>query len=283
MRPRRRTAARSSSSQRRALGRHQRSASLQAQVQQRQGLGPAEAAPLAGGLELHQLQPRRPRPGRAATRLQSTAARWSSSYSRSRISPRRGAGRPPVQDAHAHRRHLAHQGAASRPAARRARARATQAPVMAAQRVPPSALSTSQSRVIWRSPRACEVHRLAQAAADEALDLHGPALLPALGRLPVGPGVGAAGQHAVLGGDPAPALALHPGRAPAPPGWPSRARGCRPGGSGRSRRRAPGPRSPGRRFLRFFSDFSSCLGRPVRFFSRDFRGGRRERGFPGRF
>ena len=59
-------------------------------------------------------------------------------------------------------------------------------------------------------PQELEVHGLAQAAADEALDLHGASLLLALGGLPIRPGVGGPRQHAVLRREPALALALHP-------------------------------------------------------------------------
>ena len=45
------------------------------------------------------------------------------------------------------------------------RSSASQAPVIEAQRVPPSACSTSQSRVIWRSPRGDEVGDCAQRTA----------------------------------------------------------------------------------------------------------------------
>ena len=79
--------------------------------------------------------------------------------------------------------------------------------MIAAVRVPPSACSTSQSRVMVRSPSALAVDAGAQRAADQALDLQrAPALLAARG-LAVVAGVGGARQHAVLGGDPAFALA----------------------------------------------------------------------------
>jgi hypothetical protein len=75
-------------------------------------------------------------------------------------------------------------------------------------RVPPSACSTSQSSVIWRSPSAARGRRHgAQAAADQALDFLGAAGLLALGGLARGARVGGARQHAVFGGDPALALA----------------------------------------------------------------------------
>ena len=50
----------------------------------------------------------------------------------------------------------------------------------------------------------------AQAAADQALDLLGPARLLARRSLAATAGVGGSGQHAVFGGDPALALAAHP-------------------------------------------------------------------------
>ena len=89
---------------------------------------------------------------------------------------------------------------------------ATQAPVIEAQRVPPSACSTSQSSVIWRSPSALRSVTARSAAADQALDFLGAAGLLALGRLARGAGVGRARQHAVFGGDPALALAAQEGR-----------------------------------------------------------------------
>jgi hypothetical protein len=59
-----------------------------------------------------------------------------------------------------------------------ARRSATQAPEIAAVRVPPSAWMTSQSRVICRSPERLEIDHGAQAAADQALDFLGaPRLL----------------------------------------------------------------------------------------------------------
>ncbi len=84
---------------------------------------------------------------------------------------------------------------------------ATQAPVIAAVRVPPSAWMTSQSIVIWRSPSACEIDHGAQGAADQTLDFHGAAGLLAGGGLAPGALVGGARQHAVFGRDPAAAAA----------------------------------------------------------------------------
>ena len=54
---------------------------------------------------------------------------------------------------------------------------ATQAPVIDAVRVPPSASSTSQSTVICRSPSAPQVDHGAQRPADQPLDLLRPARL----------------------------------------------------------------------------------------------------------
>ena len=70
-----------------------------------------------------------------------------------------------------------------------------------------------------------------QRPADEPLDLLGPAGLLAPGRLPCDPLGGGAGQHRVLGGDPALAGAPHPRRDVAP--RPTR---CRAPWSGPSRR-----------------------------------------------
>src|SRR4030088_1395534 len=67
-------------------------------------------------------------------------------------------------------------------------ASATHAPVIEAVRVPPSACSTSQFTVIWRSPERLEVERRAQRAADQALDFDGAAILLAGGRLAAIPG-----------------------------------------------------------------------------------------------
>ena len=93
-------------------------------------------------------------------------------------------------------------------------ASATQAPVIEAVRVPPSACSTSQSTVIWRSPSACEVEGCAQRAADQALDFDGAAVLLAGGGLAAGALQRGSRQHAVFGRDPAAALALEPRRQP---------------------------------------------------------------------
>jgi hypothetical protein len=48
---------------------------------------------------------------------------------------------------------------------------ATQAPEIAAVRVPPSAWITSQSSVIWRSPSVLEIDHGAKRAADQPLNL----------------------------------------------------------------------------------------------------------------
>ena len=91
---------------------------------------------------------------------------------------------------------------------------ATQAPVIEAVRVPPSAWITSQSMVIWRSPSACRSITERKRAADQPLDLDGAAALLAGRGLAAGALGGGARQHAVFGGDPAAALALEPGRQP---------------------------------------------------------------------
>ena len=91
-------------------------------------------------------------------------------------------------------------------------ASATQAPVIEAVRVPPSAWSTSQSTVIWRSPSASRSSVARKRAADQALDFDGAAVLLAGGGLAAGALQRGARQHAVFGGDPAAALALEPRR-----------------------------------------------------------------------
>ena len=78
---------------------------------------------------------------------------------------------------------------------------------MLAQRVPPSAFSTSQSSVTVHLAHRGPVDDGAQAAADQALDFLRAAGLLAARRLAVAAGVGGARQHAVFGGDPALALA----------------------------------------------------------------------------
>ena len=83
---------------------------------------------------------------------------------------------------------------------------------MAAVRVPPSACSTSQSSVIWRSPSATRSTTARKRAADEALDFLGAAGLLAGRRLAPRALMGGARQHAVFGGDPALAAALQPRR-----------------------------------------------------------------------
>jgi hypothetical protein len=89
-------------------------------------------------------------------------------------------------DAHRHRGHELAQRLAgdetARAAPRTASATATQAPVIDAQRVPPSACNTSQSISSVRSPSARDRSR-AQAAADEPLDLLRASRLLALRRL----------------------------------------------------------------------------------------------------
>ena len=80
---------------------------------------------------------------------------------------------------------------------------ATQAPVIEAVRVPPSAWITSQSMVICRSPSACRSTTERKRAADQPLDFDGAAALLAGGGLAAGALGGGARQHAVFGGDPA--------------------------------------------------------------------------------
>ena len=89
---------------------------------------------------------------------------------------------------------------------------ATQAPVIEAVRVPPSACSTSQSSVIWRSPEGLQIGDGAQAAADQALNLLRAAGLLAGRRFAPRARVRRARQHGVFGGDPAASLAAQPGR-----------------------------------------------------------------------
>ena len=64
--------------------------------------------------------------------------------------------------------------------------------------------------MIWRSPSIAHVDDRAQRAADQALDLLGAARRLARRRLAVDALGRRAGQHRVLGGDPALALAAHP-------------------------------------------------------------------------
>ena len=75
--------------------------------------------------------------------------------------------------------------------------------MIAAQRVPPSAFSTSQSSVMVISPIAARSTTARKAAADQALDFLGAAGLLAARGLAVAAGVGGARQHAVFGGHPA--------------------------------------------------------------------------------
>src|ERR1700716_563085 len=89
---------------------------------------------------------------------------------------------------------------------------ATQAPVIAAVRVPPSAWMTSQSTVICRSPRAgrSAIERMLRPVSR--WDSHGRPILLAGGGPAARAVEGGARQHAVFGGDPAARLALKPGR-----------------------------------------------------------------------
>ena len=94
----------------------------------------------------------------------------------------------------------------------RARCAATYAPVIAAQRVPPSAWSTSQSSQSVRSPSALKSQTLRSARPirrwiSTVRPSGRPARDAALGAL-----AGRRGQHRVLGGHPALALAAQPAR-----------------------------------------------------------------------
>ena len=122
-----------------------------------------------------------------ALQLDEAAARRSSRRScRCRSpSPRRSRGRAPAR----RRRCPPTPRPRTRAAGRRRRGRArgttrcasataTHAPVIDAQRVPPSACSTSQSILSVRSPSAGKIGDRAQAAADQALDLLRAARLP---------------------------------------------------------------------------------------------------------
>ena len=89
---------------------------------------------------------------------------------------------------------------------------ATQAPVMAAVRVPPSAWITSQSTEIWRSP---SFGRSTTARSERPIRRWISCVRPEGwpdGRLAARALVGGARQHAVFGRHPAAALALEPGR-----------------------------------------------------------------------
>ena len=181
-----------------------------------------------------------PPAGRAATRLQSTAARWSSSYSRSSTRPRRPS--PDLHDARAHRRHLADQGGPQTSDLQRQRHGhpgpgdgGAAGPAVGVQHI-----AVHRERALAQGR---QVDGLAQAPADEPLDLHRAALLLAPGGLAVRPGVRGRGQHAVFGGEPARCPAPSSSPAPCPPGWPSTAHGCAPASPGRIR-----PHGAGRRF-----------------------------------
>ena len=93
-------------------------------------------------------------------------------------------------------------------------ASATQAPVIEAVRVPPSAwMHVAIDRDLALAER-LQIDRRAQGAADQALDLDRTAALLAGGGLAAGAFQRGARQHAVFGGDPAAALALQPWRQP---------------------------------------------------------------------
>ena len=89
---------------------------------------------------------------------------------------------------------------------------ATQAPVIEAVRVPPSACSTSQSSVIWRSPRACRLVTARRLRPIRRwISCVRPDCLPRRRFAPCA-GMRRARQHGVFGGDPAASLAAQPGR-----------------------------------------------------------------------
>ena len=94
---------------------------------------------------------------------------------------------------------------------------ATQAPVMAAVRVPPSAWITSQSISDLPLAQRLHVDHRPQGAADQALDFLRAARLLARRGLAPAAGVGGARQHAVFRRDPALALAAQPAAARFPP------------------------------------------------------------------
>ena len=91
---------------------------------------------------------------------------------------------------------------------------ATQAPVIAAVRVPPSAWITSQSTVIWRSPSAVRSTIERRLRPISRWISTGAAALLAGGGLAARALERRARQHAVFGGDPAARLALEPRRQP---------------------------------------------------------------------
>ena len=144
-----------------------------------------------------------------------------------RWSPRRSRGPAPgrpVEDAAGDRRDLVDDRVASSACLRPAGScvasfSATQAPVIAAVRVPPSAWITSQSRVIWRSPRA---FRSTTARSERPISRWiswvRPDCLPGRG-LAAAAGMGGARQHAVFGRDPALALAPQEAAARSLPRW----------------------------------------------------------------
>ena len=93
-------------------------------------------------------------------------------------------------------------------------ASATQAPVIEAVRVPPSAWMHVAVDGDLALAERFQIDRGAQRAADQALDFDGAAALLAGGGLAAGALQRGARQHAVFGGDPAAALALEPWRQP---------------------------------------------------------------------
>ena len=109
--------------------------------------------------------------------------------------------------------------------------------MIAAQRVPPSACSTSQSTVICRSPSATRSTPARRRAPDQPLDLLGAARTAC--RRPPRAGCGSWSRAAACRIPPSPSRARScAGRAaPSPRGSRCRARACRPCGSGTSPRR----------------------------------------------
>ena len=93
-------------------------------------------------------------------------------------------------------------------------ASATQAPVIEAVRVPPSAWMHVAVDGDLAFAERFEVDGGAQRAADQALDFDGAAALLAGGGFAAGAFQRGARQHAVFGRDPAAALALEPRRQP---------------------------------------------------------------------
>ena len=89
---------------------------------------------------------------------------------------------------------------------------ATQAPVIEAVRVPPSACNTSQSMVICRSPRRGRSTTDTQRSPDEALNLLGATRNLAGRGFALGSRRGRARQHCVFGRHPSSSLTAQPRR-----------------------------------------------------------------------